>query len=174
MKATQQHLYPHTTDSTVPEPYALRQHTDPSRRTPLICAASSRFPKRHERTDTYPPASDGSRAQHSVRLALDALCAAAPDASPRRPSIKKVDVRLAADMSTLARVPKLVGNASFLHEVALLVRTFSAEGAAVVWSRVERRDWFEGGGRAEEPRCCRGDSFEHHKLRVIAHAKTAG
>lgn len=39
---------------------------------------------------------------------------------------------------------------------------------------VERRDWFAGGGRAEEPRYCRGDNFEHHKLQVIAHAKTAG
>ena len=92
------------------------------------------------------PASDGSRAQHSVGLALDALCAAAPDASPRRPSITKMDVGLAADMGTLAGVPKLVRNASLFHELALSVRTFGADDAAVTWSRVERRDWFEGGG----------------------------
>jgi delta(3,5)-delta(2,4)-dienoyl-CoA isomerase len=45
----------------------------------------------------------------------------------------KVDVGLAADMGTLARVPKLVGNSSLSHELVLSVRTLGAEGAAVVW-----------------------------------------
>jgi delta(3,5)-delta(2,4)-dienoyl-CoA isomerase len=64
-------------------------------------------------------------------LALDLLCAvdvrwAASDAAF---SIKEVDVGLAADSGTLARMPKLAANASLLHELALSARTFSAEEA---------------------------------------------
>jgi delta(3,5)-delta(2,4)-dienoyl-CoA isomerase len=64
-------------------------------------------------------------------LGLDALCAvdvrwAASDATF---SIKEVDVGLAADLGTLARGPKLVGNASLWHELALSARTFGAEEA---------------------------------------------
>ena len=64
-------------------------------------------------------------------LALDALGAvdvrwAAADASF---SIKEVDVGMAADLGTLARVPKLVGNVSLLHELALSGRPFGADEA---------------------------------------------
>ncbi|KAI0246869.1 ClpP/crotonase [Lactifluus subvellereus] len=55
-------------------------------------------------------------------LALDAL--GAVDVR-----IKEVDVGLAADLGTLARVPKLVGNVSLLHELALSGRPFGADEA---------------------------------------------
>jgi delta(3,5)-delta(2,4)-dienoyl-CoA isomerase len=64
-------------------------------------------------------------------LALDLLCAvdvrwAASDAAF---SIKEVDVGLAADTGTLARMPKLAANASLVYELALSARTFSADEA---------------------------------------------
>ena len=64
-------------------------------------------------------------------LALDALSAvdvrlAAADAAF---SIKEVDVGIAADIGTLARLPRLVGNASLLHELALTGRVFGAHDA---------------------------------------------
>ena len=66
-------------------------------------------------------------------LALDLLCAvdvrwAASDAAF---CIKEVDVGLAADTGTLARMPKLVGGgrASLLSELALSARVFGAEEA---------------------------------------------
>lgn len=64
-------------------------------------------------------------------LALDALSAvdvrlAAADAAF---SIKEVDVGLAPDIGTLARLPRLVGNVSLLHELALTGRVFGAQDA---------------------------------------------
>jgi len=44
-------------------------------------------------------------------------------------SIKEVDVGLAADIGTLARLPKLVGNQSLVHELAYSARDFSAAEA---------------------------------------------
>ncbi|KAI0820587.1 ClpP/crotonase [Trametes gibbosa] len=44
-------------------------------------------------------------------------------------SIKEVDVGLAADIGTLARLPKIVGNHSLLHELAYTGRNFSAAEA---------------------------------------------
>jgi Enoyl-CoA hydratase/isomerase len=65
-------------------------------------------------------------------IALDALGAvdvrwAATDVSF---CIKEVDAGLAADLGTLARVPKLIGNTSLLYELALEGRTFGAEEAS--------------------------------------------
>ncbi|KAI9437304.1 ClpP/crotonase [Lactarius indigo] len=64
-------------------------------------------------------------------LALDALGAvdvrlAAADAAF---SIKEVDVGLAPDIGTLARLPRLVGNLSLFHELALTGRVFGAQDA---------------------------------------------
>ncbi|TFY66857.1 hypothetical protein EVG20_g4239 [Dentipellis fragilis] len=47
-------------------------------------------------------------------------------------SIKEVDVGLAADIGTLARLPKLTGNASLLLELALTARNFGPEEATQV------------------------------------------
>ncbi|KZT68475.1 ClpP/crotonase [Daedalea quercina L-15889] len=44
-------------------------------------------------------------------------------------SIKEVDVGLAADIGTLARLPKIAGNHSLLHEFAYSARDFSAAEA---------------------------------------------
>ncbi|KAH9931297.1 ClpP/crotonase [Fomitopsis serialis] len=44
-------------------------------------------------------------------------------------SIKEVDVGLAADIGTLARLPKISGNHSLLHELAYTARDFSAAEA---------------------------------------------
>jgi len=43
--------------------------------------------------------------------------------------IKEVDVGLAADIGSLARLPKITGNESLLRELALTARVFSAEEA---------------------------------------------
>ncbi|KAI0638759.1 ClpP/crotonase [Trametes polyzona] len=44
-------------------------------------------------------------------------------------AVKEVDVGLAADIGTLARLPKLVGNHSLMHELAYTGRNFSAAEA---------------------------------------------
>ncbi|KAH9836817.1 ClpP/crotonase-like domain-containing protein [Rhodofomes roseus] len=44
-------------------------------------------------------------------------------------SIKEVDVGLAADIGTLARLPKIAGNHSLMHELAYTAREFSAAEA---------------------------------------------
>lgn len=43
---------------------------------------------------------------------------------------QEVDVGLAADIGTLARLPKLAGNQSLVHELAYTAREFGAEEAA--------------------------------------------
>lgn len=44
-------------------------------------------------------------------------------------SVKEVDVGLAADVGTLQRLPKVVGNASWVKDVCLTARTFNASEA---------------------------------------------
>lgn len=44
-------------------------------------------------------------------------------------SVQEVDVGLAADIGTLARLPKLTGNQSLVHELAYSTRPFSAAEA---------------------------------------------
>ncbi|KAG8708055.1 hypothetical protein FRC08_000133 [Ceratobasidium sp. 394] len=59
-------------------------------------------------------------------LAIDILCACdIRYSSPKsRFSIKEVDVGLAADIGTLARLPKITGNESLLRELASTAREF--------------------------------------------------
>ena len=47
-------------------------------------------------------------------------------------SVKEVDIGLAADIGTLTRLPKVVGNFSWIKEVALSARIFGAEEALKV------------------------------------------
>ncbi|KAI0041376.1 ClpP/crotonase [Auriscalpium vulgare] len=72
-------------------------------------------------------------AVHSVAfgLAIDiiAACDVRYASSDVLFSIKEADVGLAADIGTLARLPKLTGNASHLAELALTARNFGAEEA---------------------------------------------
>lgn len=44
-------------------------------------------------------------------------------------SVKEVDIGIAADIGTLTRLPKIVGNFSWVKEVALSARWFDAEEA---------------------------------------------
>ena len=53
-------------------------------------------------------------------------------------SIEELDIRLAADMDTLMRVPNLATNASLLHERALSLRMFGAEEAQCSLGLVSR------------------------------------
>ncbi|KAI0259294.1 ClpP/crotonase [Gloeopeniophorella convolvens] len=72
-------------------------------------------------------------AMHGITFGLALDLAAACDvrwaAADAAFSIKETDVGLAADIGTLARLPKLGGNISLLYEVALTARTFGAEEA---------------------------------------------
>ena len=47
-------------------------------------------------------------------------------------SVKEVDVGIAADIGTLTRLPKIVGNGSWVKDVCLSARIFGAEEAAMV------------------------------------------
>lgn len=44
-------------------------------------------------------------------------------------SVKEVDIGIAADIGTLTRLPKIVGNHSWVKDVALTARVFGAEEA---------------------------------------------
>jgi delta(3,5)-delta(2,4)-dienoyl-CoA isomerase len=46
-------------------------------------------------------------------------------------SVKEVDVGLAADVGTLQRLPKIVGNQSWVREVCYTARNFNASEAEV-------------------------------------------
>jgi len=47
-------------------------------------------------------------------------------------AVKEVDIGLAADIGTLSRLPKIVGNFGWIKEVALSARVFGAEEALKV------------------------------------------
>lgn len=67
----------------------------------------------------------------SYGLAID-LCTAADIrvcAKDTAFSVKEVDIGLAADIGTLSRLPKVVGNFGWVKEVALTARVFGAEEA---------------------------------------------
>ena len=110
---------------------ALPRHPDPARRA-LLTRTSVRDFQHAIGAPTRTP-QPVIAAVHGVAfgLALDALSAvdvrlAAADAAF---SIKEVDVGLAPDVGTLARLPRLVGNASLLGELALTGRVFGAQDA---------------------------------------------
>ncbi|KAH9963647.1 ClpP/crotonase [Russula dissimulans] len=110
---------------------ALPHHEDPGRRGILTHSYIRDFQRAIGAPARIPQPVIAAVHGAAFGLALDALGAvdvrwAAADAAF---SIKEVDVGLAADIGTLARVPKLVGNASLLHELALSGRTFGAEEA---------------------------------------------
>jgi delta(3,5)-delta(2,4)-dienoyl-CoA isomerase len=111
--------------------HALPQHTDPGRRALLTRAHLLSFQNAIGAPARIPQPVIAAVHGVAFGLALDLLSVvdvrwAASDAAF---SIKEVDVGLAADTGTLARVPKLVGNASLLGELALSARTFGAEEA---------------------------------------------
>lgn len=67
----------------------------------------------------------------SFGLAIDlSLCADVRVASAdARMAVKEVDIGLAADIGTLARLPKAVGSASWVKDVCLSAREFGADEA---------------------------------------------
>ncbi|KAI0411941.1 enoyl CoA hydratase-like protein [Xylaria grammica] len=70
----------------------------------------------------------------SIGLAIDLSCCAdiricSKDA---KFSVKEVDIGLAADIGTLSRLPKVVGNHSWVKEVCLSARFFNADEAFAV------------------------------------------
>ncbi|KAH6609528.1 hypothetical protein Trco_002874 [Trichoderma cornu-damae] len=70
----------------------------------------------------------------SLGLAIDIACCADIRicASNTRFAVKEVDIGLAADIGTLARLPKIVGSGSWVKEVCLTARDFSAQEALAV------------------------------------------
>ena len=83
-------------------------------------------------------------------LGVDITCAADIRYASKDTSfcIKEVDVGLAADIGTLARLPKISGNTSLVAELALTVRPFGADeakelGLVSVFGRARvLSDWF--------------------------------
>jgi len=70
----------------------------------------------------------------SIGLAIDMSCCADIRICTRdaRFSVKEVDIGLAADIGTLSRLPKIVGNQSWVKEVCLSARFFDAGEALAV------------------------------------------
>jgi delta(3,5)-delta(2,4)-dienoyl-CoA isomerase len=111
--------------------HALPKHTDTGRRALLTRAHLRDFQNAIGAPARIPQPVIAAIHGTAFGLALDLLCAvdvrwAASDAAF---SIREVDVGLAADTGTLARMPKLAANASLVHELALSARTFGAEEA---------------------------------------------
>nr|WNZ75733.1 hypothetical protein [Trichoderma harzianum] len=75
-------------------------------------------------------------AMHGIALglAIDISCTADIRicASNTRFAVKEVDIGLAADIGTLARLPKIVGSTSWVKDVCLTARDFSAQEALAV------------------------------------------
>ncbi|KAK0668815.1 ClpP/crotonase-like domain-containing protein [Cercophora samala] len=67
----------------------------------------------------------------SIGLAIDISCCADVRvcAANTRFAVKEVDIGLAADIGTLARLPKVVGSFSWVKDIALSARDFGAEEA---------------------------------------------
>jgi delta(3,5)-delta(2,4)-dienoyl-CoA isomerase len=70
----------------------------------------------------------------SIGLAIDISCCAdiRVCAQDTRFAVKEVDIGLAADIGTLARLPKVVGSQSWVKDVCLTARDFGAAEALAV------------------------------------------
>ncbi|EPS95693.1 hypothetical protein FOMPIDRAFT_1131961 [Fomitopsis schrenkii] len=77
----------------------------------------------------YPVIAATHGVAYGLSIDIIAACDIRYTASNAVFSIKEVDVGLAADIGTLARLPKVVGNHSLLHELAYTARNFSAAEA---------------------------------------------
>ncbi|RPA98570.1 ClpP/crotonase [Choiromyces venosus 120613-1] len=68
---------------------------------------------------------------YSLGLAIDIACTADIRISSvdAKLAVKEVDIGLAADIGTLSRLPKIVGSLSWVKDVTLSARIFSAEEA---------------------------------------------
>ncbi|KAI1308363.1 enoyl CoA hydratase-like protein, partial [Xylaria venustula] len=70
----------------------------------------------------------------SIGLAIDLACCADIRLCSKdtRFSVKEVDIGMAADIGTLSRLPKVIGNHSWVKEVCLSARFFDADEALAV------------------------------------------
>ncbi len=70
----------------------------------------------------------------SIGLAIDLSCCADIRICSKdtKFSVKEVDIGLAADIGTLSRLPKIVGNHSWVKDVCLSARFFDADEAFAV------------------------------------------
>jgi delta(3,5)-delta(2,4)-dienoyl-CoA isomerase len=70
----------------------------------------------------------------AIGLAIDIACSAdiRMCAQDTRFAVKEVDIGLAADIGTLARLPKAVGSMSWVKDVCLTARDFDAAEARAV------------------------------------------
>ncbi|KAK2045537.1 enoyl-CoA hydratase/isomerase [Colletotrichum somersetense] len=70
----------------------------------------------------------------SIGLAIDISCCADVRICARntRFAVKEIDIGLAADIGTLSRLPKIVGSTSWVKDVCLSARDFSADEALSV------------------------------------------
>jgi delta(3,5)-delta(2,4)-dienoyl-CoA isomerase len=66
---------------------------------------------------------------YGLALDMSLACDIRLAASTTSFSVKEVDIGLAADIGTLSRLPKAVGNMSWVKEVCLSARVFGAEEA---------------------------------------------
>jgi delta(3,5)-delta(2,4)-dienoyl-CoA isomerase len=66
---------------------------------------------------------------YGLALDLSLACDVRICAADTRFSVKEVDIGLAADIGTLSRLPKAVGNFSWVKDVCLSARVFDAEEA---------------------------------------------
>lgn len=66
---------------------------------------------------------------YGLALDLSLACDVRIAAKDTRFSVKEVDIGIAADIGTLSRLPKAVGNASWVKDVCLSARVFGAEEA---------------------------------------------
>ena len=69
---------------------------------------------------------------YGLAIDLSLACDVRICAADARFAVKEVDIGLAADIGTLSRLPKAVGNFSWVKEVALSARVFDAEEASKV------------------------------------------
>lgn len=69
---------------------------------------------------------------YGLAIDLSLACDVRICAADARFAVKEVDIGLAADIGTLSRLPKAVGNFSWVKEVALSARVFGAEEASQV------------------------------------------
>ncbi|KAK1593293.1 enoyl-CoA hydratase/isomerase [Colletotrichum navitas] len=70
----------------------------------------------------------------SIGIAIDISCCADVRICARntRFAVKEIDIGIAADLGTLSRLPKLVGSTSWVKDVCLSARDFSADEALSV------------------------------------------
>jgi len=87
---------------------------------------------------------------YSLGLAIDLSTAADVRFCAKNPqfAVKEVDIGLAADVGTLSRLPKVVGNFGWVKDVCLTARLFGAEEALRVGFVSQVYDEKEGAVRA--------------------------